>query len=110
MPSWDFDTEMNLPPLVNLCARISELAYDDHPEPGLLKLGFDLVRKYDVAETQAILVTDYYVAVLAFRDAFDFLSRKLIADPFYLLAGPPQFVPGEIPMDGAGTELPKGAF
>ncbi|MFQ5757531.1 MAG: AAC(3) family N-acetyltransferase [Acidiferrobacterales bacterium] len=49
-------------------------------------------------------------AVLACRDAFDFLSRKLIADPFYLLAGPPQFVPGEIPMDGAGTELPKGAF
>ena len=33
--------------LAHLCARISELAYDDNPRRGLLPLGFDLVRKYD---------------------------------------------------------------
>ena len=55
--------------IAHLCARISELAYLDDPRPGLLGLetGFDLVRKYDVAETQAILVTNYVLVVLAFR-------------------------------------------
>ncbi len=51
----------------HLFARISELAYDDNPRPGLLPLGFDLVRKYDRNGTQAILATDYVNVVLAFR-------------------------------------------
>ncbi len=62
---------------VHLCARISELAYHDDPRPGLLALGFDLVRKYDRNGTQAILVTDYVSVVLAFRgteEPKDFLT------------------------------------
>ncbi len=50
----------------HLCARISELAYEDDPTSGLALLGYDLVKKYDRNGTQAILVTDAMNVILAF--------------------------------------------
>ncbi len=54
---------------VELCSHISSIAYQDNPRPALLGLdtGFELVRKYDVGGTQAILVTNYQVVVFAPR-------------------------------------------
>ena len=72
--------------IAHLCARISELAYLDDPRPGLLELGtgFDLVRKYDVAGTQAILVTDYRLVVLAFRGTEPDEWRDWLTDLAYI--------------------------
>jgi len=66
----------------HLCTRISELAYDDNPRPGLLSLGFDLVRAYDRGGTQAILATDYADVVLAFRGTEE--PRDLFRDLRYI--------------------------
>ena len=55
---------MNLP---HLCAKISALAYRDNPRPGLLELGFALIRQYVVDGTQAILVTNYQDVIFAPR-------------------------------------------
>lgn len=57
---------MNIP---HLCAQISQLAYEDKDavRPGLMSLGFDLVRGYDHEGSQAILVTNYEMVILAFR-------------------------------------------
>ena len=51
--------------LAHLCARISELAYEDNPV--LEHLGFSLIEQFDRNGTQAILGTDGHLAILAFR-------------------------------------------
>ena len=66
----------------NLLARISELAYEDHPTKQLLSLGFDLIRKYDQGETQAILITDDINVILAWRGTKG--KRDLFTDLRYI--------------------------
>lgn len=66
----------------HLCARISEIAYQDNPADPLLELGFTLVRAYDRGGTQAILVTDFHTAVLAFRGTGEW--RDLFTDLRYV--------------------------
>ncbi len=68
--------------LPHLCSRISALAYEDRCRPGLLELGFDLVRSYDRAGSQAILVTNYEIVVLAFRGTEEW--RDLFTDLAYI--------------------------
>ena len=66
----------------NLCARICEIAYDEDPRSRLSGLGFELVKRYDCDGTQAILVTDHMVGVLAFPGTADW--RDVLTDLRYV--------------------------
>ncbi len=66
--------------LAHLCARISELAYEDNPV--LEHLGFSLIKQFDRNGTQAILGTDGHLAILAFRGTEEI--GDIIADLRYV--------------------------
>ncbi len=66
--------------IAHLCARISELAYED--EPFLDHLGFSVIKQFDRNATQALLAMDGHLAILAFRGTEE--RKDLFTDMRYI--------------------------
>ncbi|NQU57212.1 MAG: AAC(3) family N-acetyltransferase [Rhodospirillales bacterium] len=76
---------------------------------------YDLNRFIAEAANDGLIAEHTFDRIDLFLSSFsplaDYLGQKLAADPYYLLAAPPRFVPGVIPADGAvGKANPKFSY
>lgn len=87
--------------------RGKEIAFPVITQLRYLKYGIEYLptqTQKDLRDTGILQTIDEHgvnAQIADFRPVQDFLVEKLIADPYYLLERPPEFVPGEPPDDGA---------
>ncbi len=88
--------KVNLPVVINVRYLKFNVVYN------LTKFERELM---DSGKVISILKDGFQAHAVGFKDAMKHLLATLARDPYYLLDQPPEFVPGEIPTDGAAGPL-----